>query len=267
MTSGTMRPGIRGSTGGSSEVQPGEKRPVDLTVALLGDFTVRHRGEPVEIAAGLPAQAVRFVAVHGGRVRTDRLSAALWPGASSAEQRKGVRNVLSRLGSAGVSILEREDDNLRLPRSSRVDAMVFRTIADRVLVNASRRGATDGARLALDHYRGDLLPDDDAEWLVRPREALRRRRAVLLDLLAKEARGRGAVHEAVSLLELAIETEPHDEVRRLEVADLLIGAGRRGRAAVHIAQSRDVLEQVGLTPGADWETMRARLHGEEVSPT
>ena len=245
----------------------GEKRPVDLTVAVLGDFTVRFRGEPLDLAPGLPAQAVRFVAVHGGRVGADRLRGALWPDASPEEGRKGIRNVLSRLRPADVAILEREDDSLRLPRSSRVDALVFRTIADRVLTNIARGGAAlEGARLALDHYRGDLLPDDDAAWLERPRAALRRRRAVLLDLLAADARRRGVWREAAALLELGIEAEPHDEVRRLEAAEVLLQAGRRGRAAVHIAESRAVLAELGLSPSQDWRDLERRLHKDGSHP-
>lgn len=235
------------------------KKAVDLTVALLGGFSVRFRGEPVDVPAGLPDQAVRFVAVHGGRVRTSRLVEVLWPDASPEEGRKAIRNLLSRLHPAGAVILHREDDCLRLPRASRVDAHVFRAIADRVLTNVVRANAPEGARLALDHYGGDLLPDHDEPWLEKPRAALRRRRVVLLDLLASDARRRGAMHEAVSLLELAIEAEPHDEMRRLEVADLLVTAGRRGRALVHVEESRAVLAGLGLEPAPEWQSMRQRI--------
>src|SRR5690606_24764487 len=113
-------------------------------------------------------------------------------------------------------------------RETQIDANAFQIIADRVLFNVRHPGATDGARLALDHYGGDLLPDDVAlEWAEPFRERLRRRRLALIDLLASDARRRGAKREAMVLMEMAIEVEPYDDIRYLEVAEMLMESGRR----------------------------------------
>ncbi len=230
------------------------------TVSILGRFEVRDRGEPVVVPAGIPSLGVKFIAVHGGRVRTEALAEALWPEASDAEGRKGVRNLLSRLSRGGCDLVEREGESIRFRRDVRIDLVAFQTIADRVLLNARHPGAPDGARLALDHYVGDLLPDDAfVDWIAPLRDRLARRRLALVDLLASDARRRGSRREAIALMELGIELEPYDDLRYLEVAEMLIESGRRGRAAVFVHRSLQVLREYGLNPGPDWAVLNRQL--------
>jgi DNA-binding SARP family transcriptional activator len=240
-----------------------QRRPTTrpgTVISVLGRFDVRHEHQPLDVPAGLPATGVKYVAVHGGRVRTEALIEALWPDAGIDEGRKGVRNLLSRLARGGTPLLQRDGDTIRVPRETHIDAVAFQVIADRVLFNVRHPGATEGARLALDHYAGDLLPDDvSLEWADPFREKLRRRRLALIDLLASDARRRGAKREAVVLMEMAIEAEPYDDIRYLEVAEMLMEAGRRGRAAVYVHRSLQVLREYGLQPGRDWEVLYRQL--------
>lgn len=242
----------------------GDSRPVvrraQVTVALLGRFDIVVEGRRVAVPPGLPDQGVKYVAVHGGRVRIDTLMEALWPDGDHDSGRKGVRNLMSRLHQAGCPILERDGDSVQLRRGTWIDAVAFQTIADRVLLNARHPGAADGARLALGHYRGELLADNLYwDWAVAPRERLRRRRLALIDLLAGDARRRGATQEAINLMELAIEIEPYDELRYLEVAEMLLEAGRQGRAAVYVHRSRQILREYGLRPGTAWASLSHQL--------
>lgn len=234
--------------------------PRRVTIALLGRFEVTEGTRPVEVPPGLPTDGIKFVAAHGGRVRTDALTDALWPDAGLAAGRKGIRNLISRLNRADCPLLVRDGPTVRVPRGVRIDATAFQTVADRVLYNTRHPGAADGARLALEHYVGDLVPDDlHLEWAEPIRERLRRRRLALIDLLASDARRRGARREAMTLMELAIEIEPYDDLRYLEVAEMLLEAGRRGRAAVYVHRSLQVLREYGLRAGPDWVALQRQV--------
>ena len=71
----------------SPELVVGGSRAPNTTVSLLGRFEVRSGGEQITIPPGLPSLGLKFLAVHGGRVRTDALAEALWPEMGPAEAR------------------------------------------------------------------------------------------------------------------------------------------------------------------------------------
>ncbi|MBX3314458.1 MAG: hypothetical protein KF906_09075 [Actinobacteria bacterium] len=232
-------------------------------VDVLGRFAVGvpRTGESLAVPPGLPSVAVKLVVANGGRAHVEAVMEALWPESSPAEGRKGVRNVLSRLARAGVPLLVRDGEAIRLADEVRVDAFAFRSLADRVLTGAEEGDAALGARRALAIYQGPFLPDDCyLDWTETPRHQLRRRQVALLDLLAADANRRGELMEAVHLLELALEADPLDDVRYLELAELLLAAGRRGRAAEMVDRSRQVLRDHGLLPGAAWARLQRELH-------
>lgn len=231
-------------------------------VDVLGRFAVGGPGgAPVPLPPGLPTQAVKLVIAVGGRTHVEAVMEALWPEASPAEGRKGMRNVLSRLARAGMPVLVRDGEAIRIADNVWVDAFAFRGLADRVLTGAEEGDTVLAARRALGLYQGPFLPDDCySDWTETPRQQLRRRQVALLDLLAADANRRGEVMEAVHLLELALEADPLDDVRYLELAELLLAAGRRGRAAEMVDRSRQVLRDHGLLPGAAWARLQRELH-------
>lgn len=241
-----------------------------LAIATLGRFEVSADGTPATVPFGLPAQAVKFVVAAGGRAHGEAIIDALWPEARLEEGRKGVRNVLSRLSKADAPVLVRDGEAIRIADRVSVDALVFRAAADRVLMDAARPGAAEGARFALARYGGEFLPDDHFhEWTEAPRYSLRRRQVALIDLLADDAKDRGAALEAVTLMEMAIELAPEDEIRSIQAAELLIAAGRRGRAAAHITRARQALRDQGLMPGERWMRLQRQLsehHDRTAAP-
>ncbi len=239
----------------------------NLSITTLGSFRVRSDNEDLEIPSGLPSLAIKFVVASGGRSHTEAVIDALWPQATVEEGRKGIRNVLSRLARTASTVLVRDGEALRIADRVSVDAVAFQVAADRVLMDAGRPGAAEGARFALARYDGEFLPDDRyCDWAEGPRARLRRRQLALIDVLVADARRRGEALEAAALLELAIEIDPDDEVRYFDLAELLIAAGRRGRAAAFMAEARQVLHQHGLLPGGPWMRLQRQLHDDRRVP-
>ena len=52
---------------------------IPVALSLLGRFELTSGGRPVPLAAGQASQLVKFVAVSGGRVATERATDAIWP--------------------------------------------------------------------------------------------------------------------------------------------------------------------------------------------
>jgi len=230
-------------------------------VLTLGGFAVVVDDVAVEVPTGLPLQALKLVIAQGGRLHAEALMERLWPDTGLAEGRKGIRNILSRLRRAGPVLLERDGEAIRVAEGVWVDAFAFRALADQVLIDPDPTAAVLGARRALALYRGTFLPDDCyVDWTEVPRRQLRRRQVSMFDVLAADARRRGAHLEAIQLLELALEADPLDDVRYLELAELLLATDRRGRAAELIDRSRAVLREHGLLPGAAWARLQRELH-------
>lgn len=233
-----------------------------VVVRTLGAFEAYRDGVEISVPHGLPRQAVKFVVARGGAAHAEMLADALWPEGGASEQLKGVRNVLARLSRSECPLLMRDGDTVRLSPGVVVDSFSFRAAADRALLGSRSVESVEAARTAVSKYGGDFLPEDVyAEWTVRVREQLRRRYVALLDLLATEARSRGALPEAAHLLETAIEVDPTDDIRYLEAAEIHIAAGRRGRAAVLLDRAREVLAELGLQPDAGWHRVDGTLRG------
>lgn len=230
-------------------------------IHTLGPFTAVDDDRTVTIPSGLPRRTLKLVIAKGGRIHIEALMDRLWPESSTTEARKGVRNALARMHTASSGIIMRDEDHLHLAPRIWIDAFAFRSLADRALLADESDSATELARRALTLHRGPFLPDDERyEWTIEPRRQIRRRHVAMLELLSADAIRRGAEHEAIHLLELAIEADPTDDARYHELATLLLHLDRRGRAAELMDRARAMLREYGLRPGPAWNELHRELH-------
>jgi DNA-binding SARP family transcriptional activator len=224
---------------------------IPTALSLLGRFELTRGGRPIPLSTGQASQLVKFVAVCGGRVPTERATDAIWPEADLDASRNRLRTVLYRLRSEAGEIVTRDGESLVLSPEVRVDLDLFETEARRALALGLGEPtlAVAVARSAISRYRGDLLPDDlYTEWAERPREHARRRMLELLDLCADVAVQGGDLDEARRVVELSIDLAPYDEERYLKAAVALLEQGRRGAALSVVARARTALAELGLEP-------------------
>lgn len=233
-----------------------------MRIRLLGRFSVTQPGKD-RTPKGVPAQALKVLASNGRSLHWEELVELLWPSSNAKHARVRLRNVLSRLRAQAGPVVVRRGDMLVIGSGVSIDAEEFEALARRALAAA---GTPDGPRLArqaLEHYRGDLLPEDRyAEWTLEPRERLRRRFRALLDLVLADARARGDREEALLLLERALAVEPDDEQLALDVVTLLIELGRRAAAMRLLEQIEASLEAAGLPLSDRWR----ELHRQARQP-
>lgn len=243
---------------------PGSSEPVGadarVELRLLGGFTLLRDGAPLPMPAGTSTQAVKAVALAGGRISTDALVEALWPGAEPGRGRSRLRNVLARARRDGVH-LERDGEDILLPDGTTVDALVFLDEAAAALAGSGPQ-AEALARRAVERYAGELLPGDRyQEWTVGPRERVRTRYLQLLDRLASEACGRGDLDQAASWWERALDVDPYDEERYVAAATALSAAGRPGAAHRIVRRGLAAVDRLGVAASEQLTCLAESLRG------
>jgi len=215
---------------------------------MLGDLVVRGEGQDVR-PLGHAGRVIAMVAIRASGVHVGELIEALWPDAPDGVGRTRLRNVLSRSRHLSNSVLRRDGDIIRLVDEIEVDVVEFEREGHNALRQAAAGDddAPQSARAALSRFGGELVPAlryDD--WLVAPRERLRRMHIALLDLLADDAKSRGDVDEMVAYLERGITEDPYDEYRYLWAAQALADERRRGPALRLLDRAAAMVEELGL---------------------
>lgn len=217
-------------------------------VCVLGGFAVMRDGAEVPIPRGRPQMLVKFLATRSrGRAHVEEALEALWPNVSPTSGSKRLRNVLSRVREPCGDLIVRQGETLMLDDRVEVDAHLFEHNARRAL-DENDQGV--GGRLALarsvvSRY-DELLPDDLYQpWAVGPRERLRLRCLMLLDLIAATSRANGSHEHELTALERAIELDPEDARRYFAAAELLRAQGKHLAAYSMLLRARRGFEGEG----------------------
>jgi DNA-binding SARP family transcriptional activator len=160
-----------------------------------------------------------------------------FPEATPSSGRQRLRQTLTRMRATAGDLVIREGDRIRL-RPAWVDVDAFRRAADGVRATRGPR-AVQLAYAALATRTGPLLPSDRyADWAAETRLQVESRYLELLDLIAADANGRGAVNEALTALTAAHDSDPGDGERTERLAEQLLRVGRP-EAANYLTRAAD----------------------------
>jgi DNA-binding SARP family transcriptional activator len=182
-----------------------------------------------------------------------------------------LEDVLVELDTEAPGIVVRGADGLRLVAGIRVDAQqLTEAAADaRHLVHTDRRRAVLAARSAIALYDGDLLPDDHAQpWTVEPRIRLRRDYLAAEDLLIEVGIADGDLDDAIVAAQRAVQVDPTDEDRHVQLAELYLRQGRRSRATRALEDARAAAGALGVATSLRYRrALRGlHLHADEAAP-
>ncbi|WP_229403218.1 AfsR/SARP family transcriptional regulator [Micromonospora okii] len=234
---------------------PGDPRC--LRLRCFGGFRLERDGVRLDWSGVRPRvrTLMRYLAAEAGRpVHRERITAALWPElpdrAAVNSLHVGVSTLRTFLepgvarGASRFIVRDGASYRLEVGAGGGCDVSAFEAE-----LAAARRGASlgdDGAavralRGALDHYTGDLLPEDGpAEWVVADRERHRCRAAEAAVLLARLELAGGRDRAAATAARRALELDGyHDDAWRL-----LITAQRGAGDAAACRRSQQAYERV-----------------------
>lgn len=229
-----------------------------VRVGLLGRFSITDPTGDHTPPPGQPRALVALVAVCGG-LRVDEAIDQLWPDVDLATGRSRLRNLLNRIRERSGPVLGRDGDLLVLGDRVDVDTVVFERLADAAL-RAEPVERVGLARHALAHWAGEPLPEQRYEaWAAGPRERLRRRHLSLLDVVIDDALLVGDLDDAIRHLEAAIEAEPLDEARHVQLVQALVRQGRRSVARRAVVDALRVVESLDVEPSDELAAWRDQL--------
>jgi DNA-binding SARP family transcriptional activator len=219
---------------------------------------------------------LRLLAVAGTQpVSVDRIADVLWGDDQPAQPAQQVGVLVSRIrGVLGTERIRRLEtgyvlaaDWLDVDELRALAAVAAKALTDG-RVGAARAAADAALRLA----RGELLPEEDGEWIVPQRTAVGATITQVHRLAVDAAVAAGDHAAAAALAERALARDPYDEVvlRTLMAAHLAAGRPASALAAYSRVRAR-LRDDLGVPTTAETEAMYARAlaaaDGDTLAPS
>jgi len=240
-----------------------------IEIRLLGQFSVRRDGSPVEIRSR-PAQTLLayLLLTPNTPHRREKLAGLLWPDSTDANSRSYLRKALWQLrkslpaepGEEGEHFLV---DDISIEFSASSDYWLD---ADVVGERLSSDAPIDDLIAAIAAYQGELLPGFYEEWVGLERDriesAFDQKMGRLVDQLIEHQRWGQVVEWGEQWIALGKAPEP--AYRALMTAHA--NAGDRAKVAAAYARCTEALEdELGVPPSEQTEALYARLMSGSAS--
>jgi DNA-binding SARP family transcriptional activator len=211
--------------------------PATLRIRLLGELDLRHGETPVPPLGSARAESLlAYLLLHRDTPQPrQRLAFLLWPDSSESQARTNLRHVLHVLRRT----LPDADRFLEVtPRALRwredapwwLDVAAFEEAVALAGRGPDGAGELPALREAAGLYRGDLLESGYDEWLLEPRERLRRDHLRALERLVELLEAREEPAEAIGFAERLLRADPLREATYRSLMRLHDARGDRARA-------------------------------------
>lgn len=258
--------GPRPSNGSGPRSSPEGSSP-SLEILALGSARVRLEGRPLVTADWGYAKPrdLLFLLACSPPLGKEQIGAHLWPDLDPRRLRNALHSALrdlrKTLGDPGWVVYTDGRYALDLDhRPCRFDVADF----EAALAAARAGGSPDATQRqlhrAVETYRGDLLPDLDADWVVTRREELRRAYVRATLELGRELSQRGDFDRAATMFALAVDRDPFLEVAHRGLMLSWARSGEPARAVEHFQQlARRLKHELGAVPAPETQLLYRRL--------
>jgi DNA-binding SARP family transcriptional activator/tetratricopeptide (TPR) repeat protein len=233
-----------------------------VRIRTLGTFEVEgvsHR----DLGSRKGRTLLKILAVAAGHpVSVDRIAEVLWGDDQPARPAEQVGVLVSRLrGVLGPDRISRSDAgySLLVDWSDVTELRTLAAVATHALAEERVGAARAAADAALELAHGELLPDEDGDWIMPDRTAVAATVTQVHRLAVDAAVAAGDHGAAAALAEQVLARDPYDEVvlRTLMAAHLTAGRPASALAAYGRVRAR-LAEDLGVPPTAETETMYGR---------
>ncbi len=232
-------------------------------ISLFGTLTIARddRALPLKLLPGARELLAYLLLNRTQPIARDRLAALLWPDMPENKGRAKLRRNLFDLRKALASVDESETW-LQLDRAS---IQWQPTVACQLDVETFQRLHTvpssfaDAAAL----YRGDLLEELYADWIVVPRERLRLSYLELLEKLIQRLSARRAYAEALSVADTLLLLDPLSESTVQHLMRLRHMTGDRvGALRVYAEFEALLMDELGVEPLDETQTLHEQISAD-----
>jgi len=211
---------------------------------LFGALRIADAEQSISIPSGNAQNLFTFLALSPGYHTRERLADLLWPEASPERIRRYISNLIYRLRQIlGDDWLIVQDEHIALRTGSDlwVDAWEFESLLALTDPEATRQ--------AVILYRGDLLPENYADWLLPHRVALREKYLAALRQLANVAEDGQRLNEAFDYYFRIATEDPLNEAARRGLMRIYAQMDRHAAALGEFEQLSALLaEELGVEP-------------------
>jgi DNA-binding SARP family transcriptional activator len=238
--------------------------PAILDLRVLGRLHLFHNGQDlIKSVAPKQKELLVYLALHPRGVRRDAIVADIWPDAPGRRPANSFHATLSQLRRALrtatadmiVDITVNEDGHYALTP----------TIVDVDLWRLRRTLGTDQpAAHILDLYQGDLANGLAPEWLLAPREGLRRD---VLDALHAKATSEPDRETQLEILERMRSIDPYNEDIYRDIIRVQGDSGKARHIDRTLALLAATLDELGEQPEIDTVTLANQVKHAAVSRT
>lgn len=234
--------------------------PWPVRVRTLGPFGVERAGEALRFSRKAQkkplAVLMALIALGGREVAAARLAELVWPDADGDAARAALNTALYRLRHLleVEDLIVLSDGKLSLdPRRVWVDRWAFEAL--------DGAGAVAAGRRAFDLYRGHFLDrEDEAPWMIAPRNVLQARFVRLVEGLGVALESEGRSEEAIEVYERGIALDMLAEPLYRRLMACQAGRGQASLALEAYRRCRQSLSVVlGIAPSPATEALRKTL--------
>ena len=232
-----------------------------LHIRLFGGVDLTFKGLPLRPTRSRTETWLLAVLL----LRTNRsvgrawLAGVFWPESRETQALGNLRRSLSNLRQA----LGEESYRLVSPTPQTIafdlaDAFCDVTAFD----NALARKDNASLHRAVELYRGPLLPDCDADWLLPERRAREQAFLAALETLSEQAIRGGDTLEAVRFLRQILRVDPFRETTHRALLEVLATVGDKAGMTLAYRQMRLLLhDELQSEPSAETKALYQRLQG------
>jgi two-component SAPR family response regulator len=245
-------------------------RTSTLQVRTFGALQVTVDGQDVRRwHAGKARELFLLLLVNrGSTVQKERLEELLWPDQDHVSS-SAVKVAVHALRTVVHARIRYQDGGYRLDGPGLwSDAEQFVTHCrdgERRLAADDLPGALQAFRDALELYRGDFLPHEQAAWVEEQRQWFRLHALRALEVLRTDALSRDAVADAAELCRRTVEIDPYHETSYRVLMSLHGRRGERGMVRGWYDLCSRRLDELALAPGTSTRSVYARAMGAPVA--
>lgn len=251
-----------------------------LEVRSLGRLEILRDGQPLPADAwryAKPRELLLYLLTHpDGRTR-DQIGVVFWPDASATQVKNNfhvmLHHVRKAIGRADLIVFDGERYRIAWERGVILDAREFedralsglRALKD-VRNPTDEQRAIGALRVALDQYRGEFLPGDEAgDWASEMRDRLRRLYTDALMLMGQRLLLRGENREAAEAFRRVVGVDELHEQANRQLMLALTRAGERSEALRQYERlSRLLQADLEAEPERETKALYERLRRAET---
>lgn len=199
-------------------------QPPQWQIFLFGGLRIHYRGKPVASPPFRSQSLLALLLIHPAQCKREQQAGALFPDSpeDAAKARVSDRLWLLKNHLPKFPIISTPAEISIAEGQIWVDVNEFRSLL--------RKGDPASLSQAIELYRGDLLPEQDADWLLLERENLYLAYIRALQSLGQRHLQNGDPLQAIPLLEKLHAHEPFDEANLRGLLRAYQSTGGRGAA-------------------------------------